>query len=41
MTDVGYTFHLLQSDGSAGPAVDIRRQHASNMVAMPKQARSS
>jgi Methyltransferase FkbM domain len=38
MKDVGYTFHLLQPDGSAGPAVDIRRNWAANMIAKPERA---
>jgi len=39
MNDVGYTFHLLQPDGSASPAVDIRRNWAPNMIAKPERHR--
>jgi len=39
MRNVGYTFHLLQPDGSASPAVDIRRNRAPNMIAKPERHR--
>ena len=36
MKNVGYTFHLLQPNGSSGPPVDIRRERSPNMIAKPE-----
>jgi FkbM family methyltransferase len=33
---MGYTFHILQPDGSCSPPVDIRYQRSPNMVARPE-----